>query len=85
MQLLSSKPSIISKDTELTITVVSHIKYLVSTLKNRLSIVRHLLNMWRQRAQQRKALTQLSPYLLKDIGINRSDAINEAEKPFWKS
>ena len=43
-----------------------------------------ILKLWRERSRQRKALTQLSPYLLKDIGISRSDAINEVQKPFWK-
>jgi len=53
-------------------------------LKNLFSMLKSQLHIWGERSRQRKALTQLSPYLLKDIGISRSDAINEVQKPFWK-
>ena len=39
--------------------------------------------IWQERAEQRKALRELDPRLLKDIGINRIDAGREAGKPFW--
>jgi len=56
----------------------------LTQLKNWFSILRSQLDIWKERSRQRKALTQLSPYLLKDIGVSRSDAINEIQKPFWK-
>lgn len=38
-----------------------------------------------ERARQRSALMELSDYMLCDIGISRAAAIDEAEKPFWRS
>jgi uncharacterized protein YjiS (DUF1127 family) len=35
------------------------------------------------RARQRRQLSQMPDYLLKDIGISRADAMQEADKPFW--
>jgi uncharacterized protein YjiS (DUF1127 family) len=35
-------------------------------------------------ARQRHALSQLSDHQLKDIGITRVDAMQEAAKPFWQ-
>ena len=57
----------------------------LTQLKDWFSMLISQLQTWRERSRQRKALTQLSPYLLKDIGLSRSDMINEAQKPFWKS
>ncbi len=37
-----------------------------------------------QRHKTRRQLATLDPYALKDIGISRSDALFEANKPFWK-
>ena len=42
------------------------------------------VNRWRQVRRQRRALYELSDYMLKDIGISRYEAMREAEKPFWK-
>jgi uncharacterized protein YjiS (DUF1127 family) len=46
--------------------------------------VRKSYALWRARHKQRAALSQLSAYQLKDIGLSRSDALNEVSKPFWK-
>jgi uncharacterized protein YjiS (DUF1127 family) len=40
---------------------------------------------WRQRAAGRLELTRLTDRDLRDIGIGRSEAEAEADKPFWKS
>ncbi len=37
-----------------------------------------------QRQRSRRQLATLDQYALKDIGISRSDALLEANKPFWK-
>lgn len=37
-----------------------------------------------QRAKQRRALRELDYHQLKDIGLSRIDALQEANKPFWK-
>ncbi|GGC01615.1 hypothetical protein GCM10011352_29720 [Marinobacterium zhoushanense] len=39
---------------------------------------------WRQRHRQRDQLMALSPWMLKDIGISRADAVHEGSKPFWR-
>ncbi|MGB5706338.1 MAG: DUF1127 domain-containing protein [Arenicellales bacterium] len=41
------------------------------------------IRIWFQRYQQRQRLTSLSERMLKDIGITREQATQEAEKPFW--
>jgi uncharacterized protein YjiS (DUF1127 family) len=42
------------------------------------------LRLWRQRANSRRALSQLSRCQLDDIGIDRVSADFEARKPFWR-
>jgi uncharacterized protein YjiS (DUF1127 family) len=42
------------------------------------------LNLWRERTRQRRQLLELPPRLLRDIGIDRADALREARKPFWR-
>ncbi|WP_244434134.1 DUF1127 domain-containing protein [Azospirillum sp. B506] len=37
-----------------------------------------------ERRKQRQALMGLDDYLLKDIGISRSEADQEVSKPFWR-
>ncbi len=39
---------------------------------------------WRRRANSRRDLLALDHRLLKDIGISRTDAIREGDKPFWR-
>ena len=42
------------------------------------------LALWQERARQRRALSELSDELLKDIGVSRADAEHEAGKSFWQ-
>jgi uncharacterized protein YjiS (DUF1127 family) len=44
-----------------------------------------ILQIWRQRASTRRALSQLSTAALQDIGIDRDSAAAEAAKPFWRN
>jgi uncharacterized protein YjiS (DUF1127 family) len=37
-----------------------------------------------ERRRQRQALLQLDDRMLADIGLSRSQAFEEANKPFWK-
>ncbi len=40
---------------------------------------------WQERAATRAALEELDQRLLRDMGIDRSTATQEARKPFWKA
>jgi uncharacterized protein YjiS (DUF1127 family) len=43
-----------------------------------------LLVLWHERAHQRRALGRLDADRLHDIGRSRDEALQEAEKPFWR-
>jgi len=47
--------------------------------------VANVLAVWENRARERKALAEMPPNLLKDIGITLIDAQRETEKPFWRA
>ncbi len=36
------------------------------------------------RARQRRQLSRLDDFMLKDIGISRADAVKESNKHFWE-
>ncbi len=42
------------------------------------------VTIWRNRAHQRRQLLEMETRILKDLGLTRMDAIQEAEKPFWR-
>ncbi len=44
-----------------------------------------ICNLWRWRAASRQKLITLDNHLLDDVGLNRSDAIAKARKPFWRA
>ena len=44
-----------------------------------------LLYLWQRRLREREFLMQMTTAQLKDIGLSRADALQEAEKPFWRS
>jgi len=41
------------------------------------------IDLWRERARQRRRLTEMSREMLDDIGVSTSTARAEAGKPFW--
>lgn len=45
--------------------------------------VLHKLVYWHELARQRRQLASLSDAMLKDIGLSRSQAYGEANRPFW--
>ncbi len=42
------------------------------------------LKQWLRNYHSRRELAKLDSHILKDIGISRADALQEAEKPFWR-
>lgn len=48
-----------------------------------LAAVWRMLRRWRQLARERGQLARLSDAALKDLGLSRADALQEAERPFW--
>ena len=42
------------------------------------------LSRWRDRARQRRQLSELDDRLLADIGITRCDVMRECDKHFWE-
>jgi uncharacterized protein YjiS (DUF1127 family) len=42
------------------------------------------LQLWYERARQRRCLAKLDERLLRDIGIDRITAMEEVSKPFWR-
>lgn len=43
------------------------------------------LGEWRRRYRSRRALEEMSPVMLRDIGLGPGDALHEARKPFWRA
>lgn len=43
-----------------------------------------VIGAWAERRRQRRALAELPPHLLRDVGIAPGDAWAEARKPFWR-
>jgi len=57
---------------------------LVSRAAQALASLGQTVHTWRIRARTRRALGQLSPRLLQDVGISPGDARREASRPFWR-
>lgn len=47
--------------------------------------LRSVLTLWSERRVERLALKNLSPRLLKDVGLSEEARTLEARKPFWKA
>jgi uncharacterized protein YjiS (DUF1127 family) len=54
-------------------------------VRPRLTAVLARLRDWYSVYRQRRALLRLDDAMLKDIGISRVDALQEGNKPFWRS
>jgi uncharacterized protein YjiS (DUF1127 family) len=54
-----------------------------ATVSGAFAAARATLDMWRERARQRRHLAEISAEMLGDIGVSRSAARAEAAKPFW--
>lgn len=40
---------------------------------------------WMQRHEQRSRLVEMDSRMLRDMGLDKVDALNEAAKPFWRA
>jgi uncharacterized protein YjiS (DUF1127 family) len=40
--------------------------------------------LWAERARQRRQLAELNDYLLRDIGLTRTEVASEIRKSFWQ-
>jgi len=49
------------------------------------SVVWSYVGIWRNRMRQRHDLRELDTRQLRDIGLSRSDAEIECNKPFWRA
>ena len=58
---------------------------LSTRLSDTLSGMLTTLDLWYQRQQQRRQLDMLDDRLLRDIGIDRASAREEASRRFWES
>lgn len=47
-------------------------------------IVRTIFCIWPDRHRQRRALREMDNDQLHDLGITRTEAIQESRKPFWQ-
>ncbi|MBD9481605.1 DUF1127 domain-containing protein [Pseudomonas sp. PDM14] len=54
-----------------------------STIHKAVAAAVRQLRRWWQLAQQRHRLALLDEHALKDIGITRAEAEQEAQRPFW--
>lgn len=54
-----------------------------TAIRNAAMAVARQLRRWWQLTQQRHRLAQLDERALKDIGISRAEAEQEAQRPFW--
>ena len=52
-------------------------------LNTLMSKVRLQINVWREATQQRSDIRKLSDHLLDDIGLTRTSADREVNRPFW--
>ncbi len=48
-------------------------------------VIRQQLRRWHQNWRTRRQLSALGAHELQDIGLSRSEALEEASKPFWRS
>jgi uncharacterized protein YjiS (DUF1127 family) len=44
-----------------------------------------VMSLWYERSRQRRQLARMEDRLLRDIGLDRASAMEEASKPFWQA
>ena len=56
----------------------------LNRLKSSFDRLMKRLEIYAQRARTRRQLFELKDYALKDLGLTRQQALEEAQLPFWK-
>ena len=56
-----------------------------STIGALLGDATNMVNVWRWRRRERRAIGQLDDHMLRDIGLNRLAAEQIAARAFWKA
>ncbi|CAG8999057.1 MAG: hypothetical protein CENE_01021 [Candidatus Celerinatantimonas neptuna] len=64
---------------------VEHLNNNNATLKEFFHKASALLNHWHERHRTRQQLSDMPEYLLRDIGLERSERDQELNKHFWQS
>lgn len=44
-----------------------------------------VVTTWMERHEQRSRLVEMDGRMLRDMGMDKVDALNEAAKPFWRA
>ncbi len=57
---------------------------LVQKVERAVALAKVTLREYRKRVHSRQQLASMSAHMLRDIGVNRTDAEMEMNKPFWK-
>jgi uncharacterized protein YjiS (DUF1127 family) len=65
-------------------SILSAILGVAATVTRPLWMLADTLGASHERWKQRQALLSLDDHLLKDIGVSRAQAEDEAGKPFWR-
>ncbi len=65
-------------------TLILHQKWEKFSIFKTLHAATEVVQVWVDRHHQRKQLAQMTPHLLKDIGLSQAQATEEINKPFWK-
>lgn len=67
------------KQTSLHLPVLNHLNLTV-----RLATVIDTLLLWHKRSCQRHLLAAMGDRMLRDVGLERQDVLQETTKPFWR-
>ena len=62
----------------------SFVDFQTSGLSVRIAAARQCVTIWALRRRQRLRLKGLDDHMLKDVGLSREEADEEARRPFWR-